>query len=477
MGFVTAIRDVLRLDPQAPALVFEGRWLTYGALAEAIDAVDRRLAGAGVGPGSTVATVLPTSPAGVVAILAVMFREACLVPLSPRHPEADLASVQPVGAVMRPQSGGSGSDDRASLAWLVEPGPADAAPRDGVATLMSTAGTTGPPKRIPVTYASIDASLAGTRSKAGRTGRTGLREDVTIVCFPLAHLSGLVPLLITILTGRRVALMSKFEPIEAAAIIKAYGITSLALNPTAMAMLLDADIDPTDLSTLRFMRSGSAPLSPDIAAAFEERFGVKVMQAYGQTETGGEVIGWSPQEWDEFGNEKRGSVGRAHAGIELRIVEPGQDPETSALDAGEPGELWLRGVRGRDGWHRTGDIARVDDDGFVWVVGRADDVIVCGGFKIAPLAVEHVLERHPAIQEVAVVGTPDRRLGQLPVAVVVERTGQSVSDDDLDAWCREQLEPYQVPRRYVRVPALPRNDAGKVHRPSTREHALAASAE
>jgi len=472
LDFVSAIRDVLQIDPDARALVFERQWLTYGAIVQAVDVVDRQLAGAGIGPGAAVATVLPNSPAGVVAVLAAMFRNACVVPLSPRRADADLGTVQPVAAVMRPES-----DDAASLSWTIEHGAPDAPLREGVAALLATAGTTGPPKRIPVTYASIDASLAGTRSKAGRKGRSGLRDDVTIVCFPLAHLSGLVPLLITFLTGRRVALMSKFEPREAAAIVNEHGITSLALNPTTIAMLLDGDVDPADLATLRFIRSGSAPLSPDLAAAFEDRFGVKVMQAYGQTETGGEVIGWSLAEWDEFGATKRGSVGRAHPGIEVRIREPGGSAEDAGLATGETGELWLRGVRGRDGWHRTGDIARVDDDGFVWVVGRADDIIVCGGFNIAPLAVEHVLERHPAIHEVAVVGTPDRRLGQAPIAVVVERAGACVTDEELDAWCREQLEPYQVPRRYVRVPALPRNDVGKVHRPSIREHALTAAAE
>lgn len=468
MDFVDAIADVLRIDPAAPALVYEKRWLTYGALGAAVEALGRQLDDAGIEPGDPIATVLPNSPAGVVAILAILTHRACLVGLSPRRADADLAAVGPVAAVLRPAS-----DDPFDLTWHLDAGADDCEPRVGVAALIGTAGTTGPPKRIPVTSASIDASLAGTRSKAGRTGRGGLREDVTIVCFPLVHLSGLIPLLITILTGRRVALMAKFEPIEAAEIVREHEITSLALNPTALTMLLDADIDPADLATLRFLRSGSAPLSIELASAFEERFGVKVMQAYGQTETGGEVIGWSPQEWEDFSDTKRGSVGRAHPGIEVRIVPAGGTPDRE-MPLGDVGELWLRGVRGRDGWHRTGDLARVDDDAFVWLIGRADDVILCGGFNVAPLAIEHTLERHPAIQEAAVVGTPDRRLGEIPIAVIVERPGQSVADEELDAWCRDALEPYQVPRGYVRVDALPRNDAGKVHRPSTRDHALAA---
>jgi long-chain acyl-CoA synthetase len=482
VDFVTRIAHVFRIDPSAPALAFEGRWFRYQELSDAVDELVARLTASGIGDGTPCAAVLDNTPAGVVAILAALQRRACLVPLSPRRPGRDLERARPVAATLRP-----GSNAPTDLSWILEPGDALAAARPGVAVLLGTAGTTGPPKRIPVTYESIDASLAGTRSKAGHKHRDGLRSDVTIICFPFVHLSGIVPLLMTILTGRRVALMRKFEPVEAARLVREHQITSLALNPTAIAMLLDADLDAEDLASLRYVRSGSAPLSPALAAEFEERFGVVVMQAYGQTETGGEVIGWSPDDHRAHAHEKRGSVGRAHPGIEARIVSlgtsPDADPERVASTAGDAsaptggadgiGELWLRGVRGKPGWHRTGDLASIDEDGFVWILGRADDTIICGGFNIAPLAVEQVLERHPDVREAAVVGAPDRRLGSIPVALVVEQPGRVVSDEELVAWCRELLEPYQVPRRFVRLAELPRNDAGKIHRPSTRQHALA----
>ncbi|MGH9025423.1 MAG: class I adenylate-forming enzyme family protein, partial [Acidimicrobiia bacterium] len=398
-------------------------------------------------------------------LLAVLARHACLVPLSPRRAVADLEGVQPVVAIVKP-----GSDLTASI----EPGGPAAPSRPGVLVLISTAGTTGTPKRVPVTYESISASLAGTRSMAGRTGRRGLRPDVTLVPFPFVHMSEIIPLLITFLTGRRVALMRKFDARGAAALIREHGMTSVMLNPTALSMLLDPSIPPADLETLRFVRSGSAPLSADLAAAFEDRFGVIVMQAYGQTETGGEVIGWSPADHKDFAESKRGSAGRPHPGIEARAVEAGVNPGLGALPPDAAGDLWLRGVRGRDGWHRTGDRARIDEDGFVWVEGRADDLILCGGFNIAPLAVEDALASHPGVTEAAVVGVPDDRLGQIPVAVVVARDDRP-REDALTAWCRDRLEPYQVPRAYVWVEALPRNEVGKVHRPSTL--ALARKAE
>jgi long-chain acyl-CoA synthetase len=460
--FVTALDEIFGLEPGARALQFEGQWHTYGELAAGAAAIAERLEPLGVGAGSPVAAEMPNTPAAVAVLLAVLGLRACLVPLSPRRAAADLETVRPVTVVVRPGSG---------LDAAIEAGNPDAPEHAGVAVLIGTAGTTGTPKRIPVTYEAISASLAGTRSKAGRKGRRGLREDVTLVPFPLGHMSGIVPLLITLQTGRRVALMRKFEPKEAARLVREHGMTSVALNPTALAMLLDPSIDASDLATLRFVRSGSAPLSAELAAAVEERFDVIVMQAYGQTETGGEVIGWSPADHRDYATTKRGSVGRPHDGIEVRIIAPGSDPDSGGLAPNASGELWLRGVRGRDGWHRTGDVARIDDDGFVWIDGRADDTIICGGFNIAPLAIEQALARHPGVAEAAVVGVPEPRLGQIPVAVVVAR-GDPPAANDLTAWCREQLEPYQVPREYVFVDELPRNDVGKVHRPSTRAYAV-----
>jgi long-chain acyl-CoA synthetase len=460
---VSGLGEVFALRPDAPVLHFDDRWFTYGELAGAAARLAQRLEQLDISAGSPVASEMPNTPAAVVVLLAVLTRRACLVPLSPRRAGPELAAVGPAAALVTP-----GTELDAS----VEAGDPNAPRQPGVAVLINTAGTSGTPKRVPVTYEAISASLAGTRSMAGKKERRGLREDVTLVPFPFVHMSGIVPLLITLVTGRRVALMRKFEAHEAARLIREHHITSVMLNPTTLAMLLDPAIDAADLATLRYIRSGAAPLSPDLAAAVEARFGVIVMQAYGQTETGGEVIGWSPADHREFADTKRGSVGRPHAGIEPRIVAAGADPEGGGLPVGASGELWLRGVRGRAGWHRTGDLARIDEDRFVWIEGRADDVIICGGFNIAPLAVEQVLARHPGVAEAAVVGVPDQRLGQVPVAVVVARDDPP-TEDELTGWCREHLEPYQVPRRYVYVDALPRNEVGKVHRPSA--FALAAA--
>lgn len=475
MAHGTTVEDlqaVLHLDPTAPALEFGADRLTYGELSEAIDAVRSALRSCGVGPGSPVATVLPNRPSGLVSMLAVLLEGACLVTISPRRVEADLAVAPPTAATVGPASlGGRPVADLFELSVVA--GDPGAPPAPGTAVLMATSGTTGEPKRIPIAHATIDGVVQGVRRLAGGGQKElALRDDTTLICFPYVNLSGLLPQLIALVSGRRTALLERFDAERVAALVAAHGMTSLALNPSTMQMLLDADVDPAAFATVRYVRSGSAPLRPSLAAAFEERFGVGVLQSYGQTEVGGEVIGWSTADHRAFGAAKRGSVGRPHPGIELQVVARGAEPG-QPLPPGEVGELWLRGARNVEGWHRTGDLARIDEDGFVWVEGRADGLVICGGFNVVPAALERVLEQHPAVAESAVVGRPDERLGEVPVAIVVPRSGAAPTEAELVEHCRTHLEPYQVPRHVILVDGLPRTEAGKVHLPSLRDLAAA----
>jgi acyl-CoA synthetase (AMP-forming)/AMP-acid ligase II len=228
-----------------------------------------------------------------------------------------------------------------------------------------------------------------------------------------------------------------------------------------MVMLADDErID--DLAPLRYVRSISSPLSPLQARRFRDRFGIRVLNGYGQTELGGEVVGWSAADSKVFGDAKLGSVGRPHAGVEVDV---------------DSGELLVR-IPGRtDGWHRTGDVARIDEDGFVWIEGRVSDMVNRGGLKVHPVEVEEVLRLSPAVADAAVVGVPDDRLGEVPVAFVVPagRAGgpapvggsgpaAQVDDAELEALCRRHLAPYKVPVRFQAVGALPRNEAGKLLR-------------
>jgi acyl-CoA synthetase (AMP-forming)/AMP-acid ligase II len=243
-----------------------------------------------------------------------------------------------------------------------------------------------------------------------------------------------------------------------------------------MAMLSDDD-SITDLRPLRYVRSITAPLSPLQARRFTDKFGASVLNSYGQAEIG-EVIGWTAADAREH-PDKVGAIGRPHPGVDLRVV--GDDG--SQVTPGDIGVLMVRPpnmaagyasgeeLRDRvdaDGFVNTGDLARVDADGFVWVEGRAGDLINRGGNKVFPEQVEEVLCLAPGISEAAVVGIPDDRLGEVPVAFVVG----DAPDEQLVALCREHLVPYKVPVAFVHVEALPRTEVGKVIRRELAEQYL-----
>jgi long-chain acyl-CoA synthetase len=183
------------------------------------------------------------------------------------------------------------------------------------------------------------------------------------------------------------------------------------------------------------------------ARRFRDRFGISVLNGYGQTELGGEVVGWSAADSKSFGDPKLGSVGRPHAGVEVRV-----DEQTAELLVRIPGRF--------DDWHHTGDVARIDEDGFIWIEGRVSDMVNRGGLKVHPGEVEEVLRLSPAVADAAVAGAPDDRLGEVPVAFIVETS--PVGDADLEALCRQHLAAYKVPVRFERVAAFPRNEVGKV---------------
>jgi len=234
--------------------------------------------------------------------------------------------------------------------------------------------------------------------------------------------------------------------------VRRFAIRSTVLPPAAMVALTESAV--TDLSPLEFVRSITAPLSPLQARRFTQRFPVKVLNGYGQAEIG-EVIGWTAQDARAH-PEKVGAVGRPHPGVDIRIDRDGhllvRPPNTAA------------GIEERidaDGFLDTGDLARVDEEGFVWIEGRVGDVINRGGNKVFPDAVEEVLRLSAAVDEVAVVGVADSRLGEVPVACIV---GRPVGDDELIALCREHLVSYKVPVAFHWLDSLPRSEVGKVLR-------------
>jgi long-chain acyl-CoA synthetase len=456
------------------------------ARAEALTAVLRER---GLRPGQAVGVMLPNGADIVAALFGIWFAGGVYVPLNPRLSPDELAHVitvdRPAAIVARPDDAARVTDVPVVLApgdgtWDA-PGPLDTeAPTspDGVAAISFTSGTTGRPKPVPLVHGNvlglIDGVL-GTLRGPGRSGATGAAASTTppadapkrvpmpnLIPTSLSLWAGIYNVIFAFRAGAAVIIMDRFDTQAFAGFVDRFQLRSTVLPPAAMTMLAD-DESITSLAPLKYVRSITAPLSPLQARRFRDRFGVFVLNGWGQTEIGGEIVGWSAQDAKEMGDTHLGAVGRAHENVQLRIhAETGEIlvrtpmiEERSAAGDDMDGRLV-------DGWFHTGDLGRLDDEGFLWIEGRVSDMINRGGLKVFPEEVAEVIRLSPDVAECAVAGIPDDRLGEVPWAFVVPREGATVDADALTALCREHLAPYKVPARFEVIDALPRNEVGKV---------------
>jgi acyl-CoA synthetase (AMP-forming)/AMP-acid ligase II len=459
--------------------------VTRDELTARVHAIRDALRGLGVEDGTPVAVMLDNNPGAIATLFAVWVAGGVHVPLNPRLAADEvgrlLASVPPVAAVTSGEHMTRFTalgipvlvlDDDAYRVERVAPRDQPVAHCDAdIALVQLTSGTTGAAKPVLLTHSGVLALMDGVIGKL-RGGKSTTRSSTpNLVPVSLSAWAGIYNVLFAFRVGAPIVLMEHFEPREMARLVAQHHITSTVLPPAAIAMCSD-DEGITSLAPLTFVRSISAPLSPFQARRFHDRFGVGVLNSYGQTEIGGEVIGWTAADWREWGATKLGAVGRPHAGVEVRTVDSELQLRTPALSAGYADTSSSgqgAGLDDRvtdDGWFRTGDLGWVDDDGFVWLEGRASDQINRGGMKVLPAEVEEVLRAAPGVRDVAVIGEPDDRLGEVPVAFVVVDDGAAttdeVDDDALEAHCRAHLSPWKIPVRFVRVDALPRNEVGKV---------------
>jgi acyl-coenzyme A synthetase/AMP-(fatty) acid ligase len=241
----------------------------------------------------------------------------------------------------------------------------------------------------------------------------------------------------------------------------------VSLVPAALRMVLYSDLTREDLASVRAVTSGTAPLSAEDADTFTAKFGIPVLTSYAATEFGGGVAGWTLADYQKYWHVKRGSVGRPSLGAQLRVV----DDDGTPLGPGEDGLLEVKpGQLGPSAaWMRTTDMARIDEDGFLWILGRADQAIIRGGFKVMPDDVGAALEGHPAVRGAAVVGRPDDRLGETPVAMVELRDAVSVDAAELVQFLRARLARYEIPADIAIVDQIPRTPSGKADLGAVRE--------
>ena len=473
---------------------------SLAALAAAADGLAARLRQSGIGRGDRVLVRLGNDERFLPALVGTWLVGAAAVAVHPATPASD---VERVAAAMETAATVLGTEDplvgqgsgsplvigRSDATGAISALPVPAEVRDDdPAIVLLTSGTTGEPKGVVLSHGNAWANLAATVSafRRGDTRPTPFPAEPkppNLVANPLSHTAGVVRLLFALYVGRSIVLLRKFDAAAAKRAVDAHGIDQLTLNPAMLRMLLDTLPPGADLGRVRYVSSGTAPLPPALREAFEARFGVPVLQAYGQTEAFGAVA--IENVADVLAGRRRpGSVGRPLPGIELRIAGPGG----KARPDGDEGEIWVRSAsstRGylgggdaaapvdADGWLHTGDVGRLDADGYLYVTGRIRNVIICGGFNVIPEEVEARLLEDPAVRDAAVVGVPDERLGEIPVALA-EMSGDP--DAVLDR-LTDRLVAYKRPRRLFAVTTLPRVPNGKVDRPAALRLATELSAD
>jgi long-chain acyl-CoA synthetase len=462
------IADVLRLQPGAQAVEYDGRWLTWGQIGDAA----RRIALMAADQ-PQIGMLLRNRPHHVAAFLGVLLSGGTVVVINPAR--GDDRTRADIAALDLPVIVGESHD----LATLVTAAPGattvsisglfdaagqphipstSGAARTGVAVRMLTSGTTGPPKRIDLSYDMLGRSVMGPEPEHA-AAPTELRHGVAIVNSPMVHIGGVFRVLQCVTQARSFVLLDRFELNSWVAAVRKHRPRTVSLVPSALRTVLHSELSRADLDSIRAVTCGTAPLSAEDADAFTDKYGIPVLTSYAATEFGGGVASWTLADYQQHWQAKRGSVGRANPGAQLRVVGGDGAP----LGADQLGLLEVKPAqRGSSAeWMRTTDIARIDEDGFLWIVGRADQAIIRGGFKVMPDDVRSALERHPAVAAAAVVGRPDERLGETPVAMVELRESASTDAAGLVDYLRERLARYEIPTDIAIVTAIPRTPSGK----------------
>jgi acyl-coenzyme A synthetase/AMP-(fatty) acid ligase len=462
-----------------PCIEFNGRWYTGDEIAAYADAIEAALRAAGVADGAAVGVVARNRPPHAAAVVGLLgagrwvsmiysFQSAEAIGRDVEKLElaavvADLEDwTEPViAAARRTGTAGIAVSLKQPAVQLVSgiervSDRLRAAGRDGSTGLqVLTSGTTGPPKRHAIPARVLEHTVDSVA-----IGAAGADDPPELMYWPLGGIGGVCQLITGAYLGKRIALLEKFSVAEWVRVVKAYGIGRCGLQPAAVRMLLDADLPREDLHSLEYVISAAGPLDPETRDAFEERYGVPVLLAYGATEFAGSVCTWTPELYREFGAVKRASSGRVLPDTEIRIVDPHTGGE---VPTGDHGVLEARIAAISPDWIRTNDLAAVDVDGFITLHGRADGAINRGGFKVLPEVVRQVLVSHPAVRDAAVVGVPDARLGQVPFAAVEPIAGCPAPEPaELVDLIRDALPKHCLPVAVVVVAELPRNPSLKV---------------
>lgn len=348
---------------------------------------------------------------------------------------------------------------------------------DDLAVILYTSGTTGQPKGVMLTHRNLysNAAAAVTLAEEEQEGEDEA-PGTTLGVLPLAHIYGFTMANTLFMRGSSVVVLPKFEVRAVCLAIQEHRVKRFSAVPAMLyALITDPATADYDLSSLESVGSGSAPCPVTLIEAFRKRFNADIYEGYGLSEAAPAVSAHRQGE-----TIKPGSVGRPLPGVEIRIAGPEGEP----LPTGDIGELLVRGenitpgyyrneeatrAALKDGWLHTGDMAKLDDDGYLYIVDRKKDLILRGGFNIYPRDLEDLILQHPDVAEVAVIGVPSDRLGEEVVAVIVRKPDATIDEAGILDFCQERLARYKTPRSVVFLEALPRNGVGKILKKSLRE--------
>lgn len=483
------LRQRALLSPRRLALTFGDQHWTFAELDRQVDVIAHSLASLGIKSGDRLALILCSALQFVELVHAAPRAGAMLVPLNTRLavPELrwQLEDVEATALVYDDANRETAVALTESLpglrvlstAELVSPAEsipaqrsAEAIDLSAVHTIIYTSGTAGRPKGAMLTYGNHFWSALGSALNLGLHG-----DDRWLACMPLFHVGGLAILLRSVIYGIPVILHDGFDPVAVNKAIDQEGVTIISVVSNMLQRMLEARGERPYPPTLRCILVGGGPVPRPLLEECARR-GVPVVQTYGLTEAASQVATLAPED----ALRKLGSAGKPLFPTEVRIEGKNGRPQP----AGEPGEIVIRGPTVtpgylnrpqeteqvlRDGWLHTGDVGYLDDEGYLYVLDRRDDLIISGGENIYPAQVEEALRSHPDVADAGVIGLPDERWGQTVVAAVQLRDGAMANEGDLLAFCRGTLASYKVPKQLRFVPSLPRNAAGKLLRHVLRE--------
>jgi acyl-CoA synthetase (AMP-forming)/AMP-acid ligase II len=486
------------LGPEAPCLTTVGRTLSYREVQQLSWRIARALDRSGVGPGDKVAILSANDPVAFSCVFGISRAGAVWCPVNPRNEAAEnrdlldffdctclifqaafallVTKIMPELPTLTTlvcldgELAGAVSFDQ----WLagLSPGPWQAEPVDDIGMLVGTGGTTGRPKGVMLTGHNIEAMSALTLMSYPFSPRprylalAPLTHAAGVLCFPIMTLGG------------QVVIMGRPDLAEFLTLVSSHQITHTFLPPTLIYMLLDHHgLAAADLSSLQCLWYGGAPMSASRLEEALEKIGPVMGQLFGQSEAPMMISTLAPEDHfhgdGSLARERLASAGRPTPLTLVAIM----DDEGRLLGPGQRGEIVVRGPlvmagyyknpqasqeAARHGWHHTGDIGYLDDDNYLFIVDRAKDMIITGGFNVYSAEVEQVLLAHPAVQDCAVIGLPDSKWGERVTAVVQLRPGQTVAQDDLRSFAKERLGSVKAPKQVEIWPDLPRSKVGKV---------------